>query len=354
MGGFAARIFRGRTGLRPVVPVASDRMLILRLDLPPMPASQRRTAVLFAAEPYIAQALEEVQVILGPRLEDDPAARWLAVVLSRDAFADLMAQHPDGRCDLVPDVLLLPRPAADHWTVAERDGRFLVRQPDGTGFCAAEAGFRAVWELSGRPAIDWAPGTPLADLPVSSRTLPNLTWQPEPALAGFNLAGSRVPDWRHPRRLMALAAVLVLGLGVHLALLALETQRVTKAADAAEMLLRQALAKRGIAAGTSVDAAAAAAALKGGGTADSTAFLPLLSAALEALQGQSGLIALQDLTFDKRAAKLTMTLLSSDLGPLQDAATLLTKAGLGATLGASTKAQGQARATVAISGRRAG
>lgn len=353
MGGLAVAIFRRRTGLRPVVPVASDRMLILRLDLPPMPTSQRRTAALFAAEPHIAQPLEEVQVILGPRLEDDPDAPYLAVVMSRDAFTDLMAQHPDGRCDLVPDVLLLPRPAADHWTVAERDGRFLVRQPDATGFCAAEAGFRAVWQLSGRPAIDWVQGTPLAGLPVSDNPSQGMTGQPEPALVGFNLAGSRVPTWRQPRRLMALAAVLVLGMGVHLALLAMETQKVSKVADAAEGLLRQALTSRGIAVGTSVDAAAAAA-LKGAGTADSAAFLPLLSAALQALQGQSGLIALQDLTFDKRTARLTMTLLSSDLGPLQDAANLLTKAGLGATLGASTQAQGQARAIVAISGRRAG
>jgi hypothetical protein len=66
------------------------------------------------------------------------------------------------------------------------------------------------------------------------------------------------------------------------------------------------------------------------------------------MRDQTGLVALQDLTFDKRAGKLTLTLLAGDLGPLQDTATLLTKAGLSATLGALTNGQGQARANVAI------
>ncbi len=333
---------------RAVVPVASDGMLILRLTLPPLAGAQRRAAAQFAVEPYLAQPLEAVRVILGPRLEEAGAA-YLAVVVAHDTLGDLMARHPTGRADLVPDVLLLPRPPSDHWTVAQREGRFLARLPDGTGFSAAEPGFRAVWQLAGQPGIQWVHGAAPADLALSSHSTDNLVWQPEPALAGFNLAGDRLPEWRQPRKLLALAAVLTLGLGAHMALLAHETQRLATAADAAEVRLRQVLADRGIAVGASVDAAAAAAAaLKGVAADDGKAFLPLLSAALHAMQVQSGLVALQDLAFDKHGGKLTLTLLASDLGPLQDSAALLTKAGLGAALGVLTAGQGQARATVAI------
>ncbi len=353
MQGLARRVFGQSMARRRVVPVASDRMLILRLDLPPLALAQRKAAAQFMVESHIGQPLEEVQVILGPKLEDDPAPGYLAVVIARDVLADLLARHPSDHSDLVPDVLLLPRPQTGHWTVAERDGRLLVRLPDGTGFSAAEPGFHAVWQLAGQPDLQWVHGWPPADLTLRHQSNADLAWQTEEALAGFNLAGDRVPDWRHPRKLIALTAAVILGLGAHLEILALQTQSLTRAADAVEMQLRQALADRGIAVGISVDAATAAA-LKRGTAEDGRGFLPLLSAALEAMQEQSGLVALQDLTFDKKAAKLTLTLLASDLGPLQDTAALLTKAGLGATLGALTNGQGKARATVAIVPGRAG
>lgn len=346
MKGLARRVFAGRMARRFVQPVASDRMLILLLDLPPMAAAQRKAAAQFMVEPHLAQPMEEVQVILGPRLEGDRGA-YLAVVVARNALGEVMAQHPKGRADLVPDVLLLPRPAGDSWTAAEREGCLLARLPDGTGFSATEAGFRAVWQLAGQPGLHWVQGKAPPDLILSSSNEVGLDWQPEATLVGFNLAGDRLPDWRHPRKLMALAAALILGLAAHLGILALETQRVAKAADAAELRLRQVLAERGVVVGTSVDAAASAA-LKGAKTGDGKAFLPLLSAAFDAMQDQSGVVALQDLTFDRLGGKLTLTLLASDLGPLQDTQALLTKAGLDATLGALTNRQGQARATVAI------
>ena len=338
---------------RPVVPVASELVLILRLVLPPLAANQRRAAALFAAEPFVAQPLEDMQVILGPRLEDDPAAPYLAVVMARAALDQLLAQNRDSRARLVPDVLLLPRPAADHWTVAERDGRLLARLPDGTGFAAAEAAFRAIWAQSGQPAITWHHGTPPAGLPLASRSTTPLPLTPEPGLAAFDLAEGRVPDWRQPRRLGALAAILTLGLCAHLGLLALESHRLRAAADASEAQLRQALTERGIPVGTSVEAAAADA-LRGVKGGQAPGFLPLLSSALQAMAGQSGVVTLQDMSYDQRSGQLTLTLVAPDLGPLQDTAALLVKAGMKAELGASTSSAGQARASVAITGGVAG
>lgn len=339
--------WRGGASQPTVVPVNSERMLILRIALPPLPKAQRRTAAAFAVEPFVAQPLEEVQVILGPKLEDAAASPYLVVVIDRDVHARLLADNRDSKARLVPDVLLLPRPDPGHWTVAERDRRLLARLPDGTGFATNEPAFGAIWAQSGKPAIIWHHGTPPVGLPLASRATARLPLTPEPALAGFDLAEGRVPDWRQPRKLAALAAVLVLGVFAHLTILALETQRLTAKADAGEAQVRAALTARGIAVGTSVDAAVATA-VRGAQGGEGPAFLTLLSSALLAMEGQTGVVTLQDLTFDSRSARLTMTLSAPDLGPLQEAAAMLTKAGMAADLGASTISQGQARATVAV------
>lgn len=340
-------VWKGGAAHQKVVAVTSDRMLILRVALPPLPKGQRRSAAAFAVEPFVAQPLEEVQVVLGPRLEDDTASPYLVVVMDRVAHARMLADHRGSTARLVPDVLLLPRPDPGYWTVAEQGGRMLARLPDGTGFSAWEPAFLAVWAQSGQPAVDWRDGTPPVGLPLASRGDTSLPLTPEPALARFDLAEGRVPDWRQPRKLGALAAVLVLGLCAHLALLTVDAHRLTVAADATEARVKAALSARGIAVGTSVDAAVATAvrAAEGG---QGPAFLALLSRTLQAMADQTGTVTLQDLSYDSHSARLTMTLSAPDLGPLQEAAAMLTKAGMAAELGAATTGKGQARATIAV------
>ena len=216
------KVLRGAGGQAAVLPVACDRMLILALALPPMPKSQRRAAAAFAAESFVAEPLEDVQVVLGPKLDE---GTYLAVVVGRHVFAGLLAEARDRRVPLVPEVLLLPRPVAGQWTVAERGGRILARRPDGTGFAAPEPAFRAIWAQSGVPGLVWVHGTPPEVLPLASRTALPFPLTPEPALAGFDLGEGLVPDWRQPRKLGALGAVLVLGLCGHLTLLARDGQR---------------------------------------------------------------------------------------------------------------------------------
>ena len=332
---------------RPVVPVLSETVLILRLALPLLAPGQRKSAALYAAEPFLAQPLEDMRVILGPRLEKDDPAIYLAVALARDTLDRILAQNRDSRARFVPDVLLLPRPDGDQWVVAERGGRILARLPDGTGFAASDAGFRAIWSQAGRPPIAWHHGTPPTGLPLASQSALTLPLLPEPALAAFDLAEGRVPDWRQPRRLRALVAVLAVGFCVHLGLLALDIQRLRSAADAREVQLRQALTDRGIPIGTSVDAAVADA-LRGGQADQSPGFLPMLGNVLQAMTEQSGIVTLQDIAYDNGQGQLILTLIAPDLGPLQDTAALLLEAGMVADLGTSTISDGQARATVAI------
>lgn len=330
-----------------VVPVNSEQMLILRVALPQLPKAQRCSAASFAVEPFIGQPLEDVQVVLGPRLEEDAASPYLAVVMARDVHAQILAENRNSKARLVPDVLLLPRPAPDHWVVANRGGRLLARLPDGTGFAAPEPAFLAIWTQAGCPAVDWQNGMPPADLPLASHGVTRPSLVPEPALARFDLAKGRVPDWRQPRKLVALAAVLLLGLCVHLTLLAVETRRLAAMADASETRVRAALTARGIAVGTSVDAAVATA-VRGAQGGKGPAFLALLSQTMQAMAAQTGVVTLQDLSFDNHAARLTMTLSAPDLGPLQEAAAMMTKAGMAAELGSSTTTKGQARATIAV------
>ena len=325
-----------------VVPVVSEAVLILRVALPALPKSQRRAAAAFAVEPFLAQPLEDVRVVLGPRLDEGV---YLAVVIDRVVLAGLVAQAGEAR--LVPDALLLPLPVVGQWTVAERAGRLLARLPDGTGFAASEPGFRAIWQQSGAPGLVWLHGTPPQDLPLARRATLAFPIVPEPGLAGFDLGYGRVPAWREPRKLGALAAVLALGLCGHLALLAVEGQRLTARADGLERQVRQDLTARGIRVGTSVDAAVALA-LQGGNVGSGLGFLPLLGRAMGAMSGQAGSVTLQDIGFDSRSQQLSLTLVASGLGPLQDAAAALARAGLSASLGPSTLSQGQARASVAI------
>jgi general secretion pathway protein L len=328
-----------------VVPVPSEPLLILALTLPRLAAHQRPAAALFAAEPHLAQPLEEMQVVLGPQLGPDPAAPWLAVFMSKTAYQALMAAQSGSRSRLVPDALLLPRPPEGQWSVAHQTTRFLARLPDGTGFAADEAGFRAIWAQSGRPALSWHHGTPLPDLAVSAQTNLPMPPAPQAPLTTFDLAQDRLPDWRRPSRLAALAAVLLLGLAVSLGLLAFDAHRLTLAAAASEAQVRQALSDRGIPVGTSVDAEVAQV-LHSAEAGRSPGFLAQLSFAFDALADLSGSVTLQDISYDNRSGRLSMTLIAPELGTLQQASTLLTEAGFKTDLGTSTLNDGQARATV--------
>jgi general secretion pathway protein L len=328
-----------------VISVPSDNLLILGLALPKLAPYQRNAAALFAAEHLLAQPVEEMSVVVGPQISADPTGPWLVVIMASKVFEDLMAKHGGHGARLVPDVLLVPRPHEGQWTVARQAERLLARQPDGTGFATSEAGFRALWVQSGRPGLVWHHGTPLPDLPAVRQSNLPLLLAPEPPLATFDLAGDRLPDWRHPSRLAALAAVLLLGFVGYTGLLAFENHRLSRSAQAGEAQLREALTDRGIPVGTSVDATAAEV-LHNMDAGQSAGFIALLSYALDAMADQSGSVTLQDISYDNPSGRLSLTLVAPELGALQEAATLLGGAGFRTDLGTSTISDGQARATV--------
>ncbi|MEO8241423.1 MAG: type II secretion system protein GspL [bacterium] len=335
---------------RRVVSVASEAVTILRVTLPPLPAAQRRAAALYAAEPFIAQPLEEVQVILGPKVQGEGGeAGYLLAVVAKDRLARILAANRVSGARLVPDVLLLPRPVAGQWTIATRAGTVMARLPDGTGFAAQHSAFAAIWEQAGKPDLVLVHGLAPEGIAVARMAVGPMPASPETELAGFDLAEGQTQDWRRPGRIAAVAAVLALGVVGHLGVMAVQAHRASVAADGAEATLRALLAERGVKIGTSLEAAATTA-LRGGSDPSAGGFLPLLGQAMAAMAPQAGVVTVTDMTYDAKAGRLSLTLLAPDLARLQDIEGVLAGAGLQGDIGASTMSAGQAKATVAITG----
>jgi len=143
--------------------VPTERVRLLAVDLP-LPNRARRLAALpFAIEDQVAEPVESLHLALGARV--DPAGspnRYLVGVVRAAIMAEWVAlaeAHGLAGAAMVPDVLLLPRPA-EGWTVELRAGRALVLAADGTGFAVPAALLASAWEAAGRPRIH-ALGEPL-------------------------------------------------------------------------------------------------------------------------------------------------------------------------------------------------
>lgn len=153
--------------------VPTERVRLLAIDLP-LPNRARRLAALpFAIEDQVAEPVESLHLALGARV--DPAAspnRYLVGVVRAEIMAQwaaLAEAQGLAGASMVPDVLLLPRPA-EGWAVELRDGRALVLAADGTGFAVPAALLGSTWEAAGRPRIH-ALGEPLdSTLPVGIST----------------------------------------------------------------------------------------------------------------------------------------------------------------------------------------
>lgn len=136
--------------------VPTERVRLLAVDLP-LPNRARRLAALpFAIEDQVAEPIDSLHLALGARL--DPAEspnRYLVGIVRADimaAWVALAEAQGLAGAPMVPDVLLLPRPA-EGWAVEVRDGRALVLAADGTGFAMPAALLGAAWETAGRPRI---------------------------------------------------------------------------------------------------------------------------------------------------------------------------------------------------------
>jgi len=156
--------------------VPTERVRLLAIDLPLPNRARRLGALPFAIEDQVAEPIESLHLALGARIAPgDMPHRYLVGVVRAEAMAEWVAlaeANGLGAAPMVPDVLLLPRPA-EGWAVEVRDGRALVLASDGTGFALPVALLGSAWDAAGRPRIHHL-GEPLGGDVEAYATTPDL------------------------------------------------------------------------------------------------------------------------------------------------------------------------------------
>ena len=322
--------------------VPSEDVLLLAVDLPAMPAQQRRAAVGFAVEDQIAQPLDEVQVVLGPQLSP---GLWLVAVIARPVLAGLATDK--STVALWPDVFLVPRPKSG-WAVWAGAGRVLVRLPDGTGFASTPQALPAFWAAASSPEIILYGGVLPATLPITVRA--ELPVGADPTLRGFDLrsgrnsAGGQMALPKGARSVLIVAVVAALA---HLGLMVADVVALNQLASKSEAELRAVL---NAPADSDLDAALTQAlslrqpADGGGGVLD------LLSQVFGAIGAQTGRVSVQDLRYAALENEAILTVEAPDLATLQSVQSALSEKGLTVTAGAATTSDGAAEVQMTIRG----
>ena len=318
--------------------IASEDVLLITTALPAMPAAQRRSAVAFAVEDRIAEALEQVHVILGPAERDG----FLVAVVRRKVLAAAMT-GVKGR--LLPDVLALPRPVTG-WAVWEGGGRVLLRGEDGTGLATRADMLAMLWQQAGSPAVTLYGGQVPEGMVAQTAVLPVM----DQGLLRFDLAeGSEATGLlRLPKGTVAIAAGLALAGLLHVALLWTDVRTYRAIEGGRAAAVRAALtglgqADSGDLEGDLAQAQAAATPSAQGG------FLPLMARSAAALGGTEA-IRLDALTWAGADGTLTLEVQAPDLAGLQAAEAALTGAGITVAMGAATSGEGAAKAEMILRG----
>lgn len=160
---------------RPLALAPASKARLFVLDLPARSAAQRVKAAAYAAEPRLGQAVEDIHVAVGPRIE---AGRYLCAAAAHAdmrAWLDAMAEAGEAGADLIPALCALPRPEAGAWTVSETGGEALVRTAEGEGFACSTDALEALTQARDAPTVARTGASPVPDLPVSLRTGPYKT-----------------------------------------------------------------------------------------------------------------------------------------------------------------------------------
>ncbi len=321
--------------------VPTENVLLLVVALPAMAAAQRRAAVGFAVEDRIAQALDDVQVVLGPQMA--PGV-WLVAVTARSVLSGLAKTDPQAL--LWPDVLLVPVPRAG-WAVLAEPGRVLVRLPDGTGFATSAAAWPAFWAAAGSPGVTLFGGVLPATVPVVAQG--DLPATADPALSGFDLraglprSGGGQFLSRGARHLLAVCGVAMLA---HLTLLVVDVTALARLAGQREQDLR---AELNAPPGSDLDLLLAQALVARQPT-DQSGVLGLLSGTFAAIAAEAGRVSVQTLRYAAAEDAAVLTLEAPDLATLQAVESALAAAGLGVTAGAATTRDGAAEVQMTIRG----
>jgi general secretion pathway protein L len=248
----------------------------------------------------------------------------------------------------VPDVLGLPVPAEGCCSVREAGGRVLARRADGTGYGTRSESFEAFWRADGAPQIVLYGGRLPEGLPVGAPGL--MPPGPTAEAARFDLLqGAYARRGGAPGRALArLAAVIVLALAAHAAIVGADTMALQRIAEDREAALRAELSARvpGLPASVPLDQALLRA-YAGAGATREGGFLPLLAQVSQVL-GASQEVALNGLTYDAGDGALSLSVEGPDLAALQRAESDLRTTGLSVSAGVATTGEGVAQAQFVV------
>ena len=334
--------------------IPSETALLLNVTLPKMAPSQRRAAVQFAIEDQIAQPLDMVHVVLGPKVQNDgSSAQWLVAVISNAAMDSYIKTHGADAGVMVLDVLAVRVPAKDEWSVLETDGRVLVRLPDWSGFVTTPAMLPLFWRAGGSPKIVLFGGVLPDEVPVAERSALDGTLDPGVLKFDLRSASFGRPGAGWPRGTRAMAAVLAVAVGGHLALLGLDILGSQRIVSAQEATLTEALTAAGQSPDGDIEATLTSV-LSAQTEPTVSDFLPLLAQSFETLgqqsdSQQSGQLQIRDLRYAGAQNALTLTIEAPNLAALQSAETAFAAAGLQVTAGAATTKDGAAEAQMTLS-----
>ena len=314
-----------------MVLVASEQVLLLRADLPPIAsAAKRLAAVPFAIEERIAEPLDAVHVALGREMAPNS---YLVAVVRHEVMRKWVRRLEEaelGFAALVPDALSLPQPEPGSWTVDLARGRALVRSPDGTGFAVPEPMLEQAWQAAGEPECA-SYGEPLPPAMHGA----GVSLEPEPlalrlAEPALDLRQGLYAPPRPPvdPLLKRLALVVAGGALAHAAIYAADTallQSIAEDREAEVRLLAQST-QPGFAIGSDLGATASSIAPRPVVSPPSL-FVPLLLQVGTALGSLDPPVEWRSVGFDEAAQSLTVAVEGPTLLSVREAGEALREAG---------------------------
>ena len=335
-------VSRAQSLVLPYLLPAED-VVIHAIALPNLPPGQRRAAAAFAVEDFIAQPLDQVRVVLGPHYPEG-SGKWLVAVVGAAVLARAVDQAGPAR-PVLAEVMGLPIPA-EGWSVAQRDGRLLIRRDDGSGFAIDRSLALPLWQMQGTPTLTgYGEGLP-DELAFAARLpWPAINGLPE---WGFDLAAitGRRPSYAKRSKWLWAAGFVALALAAHLTIVALDVYALQRLAAQSRQALADSVAPY---AATGEDPVAAATrVLAAQGAATAPAFLTLASRAIGALPPPESGVSLRGLRFDEARGRMVLAVIAPDITTLQAVEAALVAAGLAVVAGPASSRNGAAEAEMTI------
>ncbi|WP_432817349.1 type II secretion system protein GspL [Sulfitobacter sp. JB4-11] len=321
---------------------------LLCVSLPLKTARQRKAALAFAVEAFLAAPLEQCQLALGPELAE---GQYLCAIADRSALAEVLEDQVY-HGPVVPDYLAVPSPFdPEAWSLWCGEELVFLRFSDGGGLALLPDALPDLWRAQGRPELHLWHGTP----PAGVRIARHVTDAPllDPDILKMDLRPEThrrsIREWRTLGRFTLIAAMLTafaqIGL-LHLDAVALERT----ARDRAVSFQMQ-LSQRGLdvlQANQSTEFLLAALTRSTKVPEGSDPFLSLLSRTAASVPETTAL-EFRELRFDSAAKALSVLINARDLEALQRVETGLRTEGLDVTSGAATRTGAGAEMEIVIS-----